>query len=288
MPAETPQEFGEELRREREIREVSREELAAATKVSVRQIEALEAGRFDLLPARVFSRGFVQAIAQHVGLDPERTGAAFVHVHTVWSQGEGERKAAPISGTHPRLSRPRKRATLDTTALGVGIAIALASVAAVVTVVRSRGAARPDGQGPRAVATQVPEPTAGPAILSLPPAIAEASVALPSGSTLSTSTSKVVVPAAQQQGGRTLTLTFREDCWTEVSVDGKVVAAELCRKGSTREFSGAQKFILTLGNAGGVDLRFDGVALKSLGEPGQVVRNLVVDETLLPGRTAGG
>ncbi|MBK9966281.1 MAG: helix-turn-helix domain-containing protein [Holophagales bacterium] len=64
---ETPQEFGEELRRERELREVTREQLAEVTKVSVRQIEALEAGRFELLPARVFARGFVLAVARHLG-----------------------------------------------------------------------------------------------------------------------------------------------------------------------------------------------------------------------------
>ena len=283
VSAETPQEFGEELRREREIREVSREELAAATKVSLRQIEALEAGRFDLLPARVFARGFVQAIAQHVGLDPERTGAAFVHVHEAWAAAEGAKRSnLGGSGTHPRLSRPRKKATLDTTALGVGIAIVLAAVTAVVAVVRARVGDKVEAMASRSAAVATPEPSS-PAILSLPPAIAEASVALPAGSTLTTATSRIEAPVGVS-GGRTLTLTFREDCWTEVSIDGKVVAAELCRKGATREFSGAQKFILTLGNAGGVDAQLDGAAVKRLGEVGQVVRNLVIDETLLAAR----
>ena len=63
MTAETAQDFGEELRRERELRDVSREQLAAATKVSTRHIAALETGRFEQLPAAVFSKGFVKVIA---------------------------------------------------------------------------------------------------------------------------------------------------------------------------------------------------------------------------------
>ena len=31
-------------------------------------------------------------------------------------------------------------------------------------------------------------------------------------------------------------LTFSDDCWTEVSVDGRIVAAELFRKGTKRQF----------------------------------------------------
>ena len=75
MPAETAQEFGEELRRERELRDVSREQLSGATKVSIRHITALESGRYDQLPAGVFSKGFVKVIALHLGLDAVPVGA---------------------------------------------------------------------------------------------------------------------------------------------------------------------------------------------------------------------
>ena len=107
---ETPQEFGEELRRERELRDVTCEQLAEVTKVSVRQIEALEAGRFEHLPSRVFSRGFVLSIARHLGLDAERTAAAFNHIHEGWSAEREKTASASVSSTSHRirLSRPRK------------------------------------------------------------------------------------------------------------------------------------------------------------------------------------
>ncbi len=288
MSAETPQEFGEELRRERELREVSREQLAEVTKVSVRQIEALEGGRFELLPARVFSRGFVRAIAKHLGLDPELSAAAFSHVWEEWSQEQAGKSSTVAVAGPVRLSRPRRRTALDTTALGVGIAVVLASAAGVFAIVKARGGEKPATLRRAAMAT--PDPASGPAALSLPPTIAEASVALPPGSSLSPSPASVA-PAASRPApsgaGRTLTLTFQEDCWIEVSIDGKVAAAELGRAGTVREFSGAQRFVLTLGNAGGVVVKLDGTQIRSLGSPGEVVRDVVVDGSLL-GQPQGG
>ena len=41
--------FGEELRRERELRQISLREIANATKIDVRQLEALEQNEFSRL-----------------------------------------------------------------------------------------------------------------------------------------------------------------------------------------------------------------------------------------------
>jgi len=290
LPVETPQEFGEELRRERELREVTREQLADVTKVSVRQIEALEAGRFELLPARVFARGFVLALARHLGLDAERTATAFNHVHEGWS-AERERTAASSVGSSPshriRLSRPRKNVSLNTTALGIGVALVLALLTGVAAVLKGRVSA-PAGDVARSeaaaeIATPVPE------ALRLPPAIAAAAVPVPSESPLVES---AVARPAQTGGspaaGRILTLTFSDDCWTEVSVDGRVLAAELFRKGTTRRFEGGRTFVLTLGNAGGVEVNVDGAAIGAVGQVGQVVRNFVIGEPVAGAGPQGG
>ena len=180
MAAETTREFGEEFRRHRELRDVSREQLAAVTKVSVRQIEFLEAGRFERLPAEVFTRGFVRSIALHLGLDPEKSVAAFIHVHRSWAAAaELQNKlTSPGSGTHPRLSRPRRSVSSDTTVLGLGIAALLALVTGAAAFVKSRAAER-HIQGPSpTVAVASDRAETGPGSLALPPAIAAATVAL--------------------------------------------------------------------------------------------------------------
>ncbi len=63
--------FGDHLRREREMRGVSLEEISAATRIGTRFLEALESEQWERLPGGVFNRGFVRAIARFLGLDEE-------------------------------------------------------------------------------------------------------------------------------------------------------------------------------------------------------------------------
>jgi cytoskeleton protein RodZ len=63
--------FGERLKREREMRGVTLEEVSAATRISVRFLDALENERWERLPGGIFNRGFVRAIADFLGLDEE-------------------------------------------------------------------------------------------------------------------------------------------------------------------------------------------------------------------------
>src|SRR5688572_20462713 len=70
--------FGENLRRERELRGVDLHEMAEATKISIRFLQALEQDRVDVLPGGIFPRAFVRQYAKYLGLDPERLVAEFV------------------------------------------------------------------------------------------------------------------------------------------------------------------------------------------------------------------
>src|SRR5947199_3817341 len=63
--------FGEELKREREIRGISLKEIADETKISKRFLEALERNDHKTLPAPVFTRGFVRQYARYLGLNAE-------------------------------------------------------------------------------------------------------------------------------------------------------------------------------------------------------------------------
>jgi hypothetical protein len=58
---------------------LSHRQIADATKLSARVVEALEAGRFSVLPAGIYRRAIVRAVAVEVGLDPERLLAEFVN-----------------------------------------------------------------------------------------------------------------------------------------------------------------------------------------------------------------
>ena len=63
--------FGEHLKREREMRGVSLEEISAATRISVKFLEALENEQWAQLPGGIFNRGFIRSIAKFLGMDED-------------------------------------------------------------------------------------------------------------------------------------------------------------------------------------------------------------------------
>ena len=54
--------IGAYLRRERELRHVSLEELVQITRVPLRMLQRIEEDRFDELPGEVFARGFLRVL----------------------------------------------------------------------------------------------------------------------------------------------------------------------------------------------------------------------------------
>src|SRR5437899_13098217 len=70
--------FGSTLREARERKGISLREIANATKISVRALEALERNDISHLPGGIFSRSFVRAYAAEAGLNPEETVDDFV------------------------------------------------------------------------------------------------------------------------------------------------------------------------------------------------------------------
>lgn len=69
---------GESLRKAREERGVSLQQIAAATKIGVRFLEYIESDRHARLPAVVYVRGFVQQYSRFLGLDPQRTTDSYL------------------------------------------------------------------------------------------------------------------------------------------------------------------------------------------------------------------
>src|SRR5262245_13045946 len=95
--------FGEELRRERELRDISLKEIAEATKISIKFLEALEQNHFDLLPGGIFNRGFIRAYARFIGVDGEEMVNAYLHEVSQRQpqQGHSGRSETPVTTSMP-------------------------------------------------------------------------------------------------------------------------------------------------------------------------------------------
>jgi len=66
--------IGEYLKRQRLLRGITVEDLAASTRIPLRSLERLEAGYFDGV-SDGFVRGFVRTVSLALGLDPDQTVA---------------------------------------------------------------------------------------------------------------------------------------------------------------------------------------------------------------------
>ncbi len=93
--------FGERLKRERELREVSLEEITSATRIGPRFLEALENEEWEKLPGGVFNRGFVRSVARYLGLDEESFLAEYDLAHGPLVQLHPQNNASHFS------SRPK-------------------------------------------------------------------------------------------------------------------------------------------------------------------------------------
>src|ERR1051326_6047711 len=69
--------FGDRLRREREMRGITLDEICESAKIARRHLEALEKDRFDRLPGGVFNKGFVRAYAKFLGIDEDQAVADY-------------------------------------------------------------------------------------------------------------------------------------------------------------------------------------------------------------------
>src|SRR5690349_8489370 len=69
--------IGRYLRRERELRQVSLEELSLTTRIPLKMLHHIEGDRFDLLPGEVFARGFLRSYARALNMETDEVVARY-------------------------------------------------------------------------------------------------------------------------------------------------------------------------------------------------------------------
>jgi cytoskeleton protein RodZ len=97
------------LKREREARNVSLEEIASATKIVPRYLEALEADRFDIMPGTFFIKGIIRTYARYLGLDEEEIlsryrAAGALSESPTYKRPPGPAPAPPKAAPRPRIT----------------------------------------------------------------------------------------------------------------------------------------------------------------------------------------
>jgi cytoskeleton protein RodZ len=232
--------FGELLKREREIREVSLNEVTVATRIPPKFLEALENQDWGKLPGGFFNRGFVRAIARYLGLDEE-------HLLAEYDLARGEEQAESPAVPERRIPSPPK--WLVAVAVLVILLGVAGAVAAGVYEWRRYTARRDSKQSLDSSTSSQPEPS--PALPSLMVDVA------PTASLVSSTSSPL-----------DLSVSTSADTHVRILADGKLLLDTDLRAGDNRRFSAGQRFEVTAADTSAVLLELNGQTLPPPRAPG--------------------
>jgi cytoskeleton protein RodZ len=277
---------GQALAAARRAQEMSVETVAEKLKLTVRQVEAIEADDFSHLPGPVFVRGFVRNYARLLGLAPETLLASLdveqKPTETLTAPSEGVKFGTSpmrkwllvpllilalflllVAGLYAWLSQgedtlvtseavtpsPITQAPSAEPVLPVAPAPTLQPVLplAPAPAMTPPPAEAPPASQPPAVASAAPQPAVPPAGAAPQPAVAVPSLAA----------QPVTPPAAPPKSGATLRFRVDDDAWIQV-VDGAGQRySRLVRAGGSETLRGKPPFRLVIGNAAQVKLDYN-------------------------------
>ena len=253
---------GQALRKERERKNLSLESVAGVTRITTENLKALEGDDFRAISAPIFARGFLRTYASHLGLDPKEILARY----------ESQIDLVKVS---PKLKDPaparQKR--------HVGKYMVLFSL--IVIGVAAGFYLFPKTSAPPAPSSPVAAvPAPAPAEVQPPPspgpAPKQALVKAPPPAENPPAAGRPVKPEPKEEEKakerrHVLKAMAREKTWMRVKPDDQSAADVLLQPGETVSWSARRRFEVIIGNAGGLDLLFNGISQGPLGKSGQVV-----------------
>jgi cytoskeleton protein RodZ len=286
IPAEAktpklPRENMSNLKAAREARGLSLNDVFDATRVSRINLEALENDDFDRLPPPVYTRNFIRKYAQAVGVDAQ----------PILDRYEKHRLGLTPSREETEVQKPwpedgRRYRFLFGTLAAVIVAGVLVyaiflydqsgnSVSTVKTGESTPGAKivpAPSVETPSTAQTKTP-----PESLSAVPPIPVMTKTTP---TPAPAASAALPPAATLSGKKLhLVIEAAELTWVRITEDTNPSNQFLLKPGDRIERMASDSFLLDIGNAGGINVIFQGRPLESLGKRGQVIHVRLPEKT---------
>jgi cytoskeleton protein RodZ len=294
--------FGETLRQARKARNISLQEIAESTKIGTRILQALEDERFDQLPGGIFNKGFVRSYARCVGLNEEKTVAAYMAAANVAApETDMQMLSSQVSAARAKQpSEPWWSFSAATVAGIVALMVALGvgglwlkehrkdareqaaaqhqaqapavSTAPVASIPTETPTAASDPNAAQS-ANQTPNQTLAQNAVPVAPQTAASSPSASPTSTAASAASTGVNSASQQSAAPVeVSISATARSWISVRSDGKSVETltldpekpEL----STRSYKAQERLKLIVGNPAGISVTYNGKPEGALGADG--------------------
>ena len=276
--------FGARLKREREKRKISLDDISIATKIAPRFLSALEDDQFDQLPGGIFNKGFVRAYARHLGLDENQTIADFVAASSPVlpePPPEGTQELAALADHVPE-SRIKSKSRSDGLPWGIfalGLLVFAFGFALWGFHSREQSPRRTEVVSPLGHPTSsAPAPSAVEPERSAQPATVEtiSPASQPPSTQPVAASPEVVAPTATPadsagNAGEFLVLVkAREDSWVAITADGKQIVQDTLAAPAEKSVAARNQVVIKTGNVGALDISFNGKKLAPQGRVNQV------------------
>lgn len=267
--------FGERLKREREKRKISLDDIALSTKIGTRMLTALEEENFDQLPGGIFNKGFVRAYARHLGIDEEQAIADYLEAAGQTTPppttSQSDVRIVPVRETEPpETSKSLPWGTLAAVLLLLALALSVWSF-----LQREKIQENP----PNSIHATAPVParptaTASTATSQKQDAVVKSEKS-PAAAPLSGTSEAVPSNAPQTSPSPSsminLTIKAFDDCWVSITVDGKLITADgEIAGGTTKTIEANREIVIKAGNVGALDFSLNGKPLGRQGKEGEV------------------
>ena len=290
-----PDDIGAHLREARERAGITLRDVAAATKISVPALEALERNDIGRLPGGIFVRAFVRAYAKHVGLDPEdavrRFVARFPDAAVEESPARFEGHAETIDIDDGQRASRMWRAVWWLLPLVLAVVFfwfggRLAWWGGQAQPAASRAGRAGRAGAPRALGAD-PDDARDAAGLGASRSAAHRARSGGGRDSRRRAAGRRGCRAAadpqaapDQEGRFRLTLTSRGLCWVTIRSNGVIQYTGTMKAGERQDVDVWGRVSLTVGNAGVIDLAINGQPARSLGGEGEVVTALMNTQNL--------
>jgi cytoskeletal protein RodZ len=278
--------FGESLRREREMRGVTLEEISAATRIATRFLRAIEGEQWDQLPGGVFNRGFVRAVARYLGLDEENIVAEY-------TSAVGDRQTVPVWTGSPPVVTP-EQPWLAWIASVVILLLLLAGGWFGTRRFLAWRAAKREAQSVTVSAASSPASTGAPQQTSAEPAFpnsaAPAEDAQDATSTVpaaAADSAPAAVPISPANDRFELKIVAAKRTKVTVKADKDMVYDGTMKPGENHFFSATDDFQVSTKDAGVLHLELNGKTLAPIGPAGRAVK-VTLTRDALKGASGGG
>jgi len=254
--------LGKYLKRERELRNISLRDVSRNTRVREPFIQALEEDRLDRLPPPTIVKGFLQSYAKYVGLDPN---AVLLRFQALLKGSQKPPLAAP----------PRKTFSIKKIWWAAGGTVA--ALFGIVLILFALFDSKPPQPGTEGTlpASKEESPVAETQVLGLKeqaPGVKErVAVAPPPAGMGTTQTEEKKIPSPGPEK-KLLTLGMKavEKTWLHIQSSEKPDMDVILQPGENLSLQDGQRIELLVGNAGGLDLIFNGMPLEKFGKSGEI------------------